>query len=67
MAPSIVIGEDDYAQLRHKERLLLMESMAAIRVRRVVSSDYSWPQDIVALLGLAGATADGAQVLSASA
>ena len=42
MAPSIVIGEDDYLTLRHKERDLLTEAMSGIRARRVATDDFSW-------------------------
>ena len=50
MAPSIVIGQDDYAELRRKERLILTSAMANIRVRSLASDSFSWAQDIAALL-----------------
>lgn len=50
MAPSIVIGDDDYAELRRKEREILVRAMANIRVRRLGSSTFSWAEDIAALL-----------------
>ncbi len=50
MAPSIVIGDDDYAELRHKEREILVQAMSNIRVRRLGSNTFSWAEDIAALL-----------------
>jgi dolichol-phosphate mannosyltransferase len=51
MAPSIVIGDDDYAELRRKEREILVQAMRNIRVRRLGSKTFSWAEDIAALLG----------------
>ncbi len=50
MAPSIVIGSDDYDELRRKEREILVQSMANIRVRRLGSNTFSWADDIAGLL-----------------
>jgi dolichol-phosphate mannosyltransferase len=50
MAPSIVIGEDDYAELRRKERNILIQAMSNIRVRGLASNNFSWAEDIAALL-----------------
>ncbi|HEV2887476.1 MAG TPA: glycosyltransferase [Jatrophihabitans sp.] len=50
MAPSIVIGDDDYAQLRSKEREILVRAMSNIRVRRLGSNTFSWAEDIAHLL-----------------
>jgi dolichol-phosphate mannosyltransferase len=50
MAPSIVIGNDDYAQLRRKEREILTQAMSNIRVRRLGSNTFSWADDIAGLL-----------------
>jgi len=50
MAPSIVIGEDDYAELRRKERNILIQAMTNIRVRGLASNTFSWADDIAALL-----------------
>jgi hypothetical protein len=60
MAPSIVIGEDDYAELRRKERDILIQAMANIRVRGLASNNFSWAEDIAALL--AAEQADGAAI-----
>lgn len=51
MAPSIVIGDDDYAELRRKEREILVQAMTDIRVRRLGSNTFSWAEDIAHLLG----------------
>ncbi|HEX8093223.1 glycosyltransferase, partial [Jatrophihabitans sp.] len=50
MAPSIVIGNDDYAELRRKEREILVQAMKNIRVRRLGSNTFSWAEDIATLL-----------------
>jgi putative flippase GtrA len=50
MAPSIVIGDDDYAELRRKEREILVQAMKNIRVRRLGSNTFSWAEDIATLL-----------------
>jgi putative flippase GtrA len=58
MAPSIVIGEDDYDQLRRKERAILTSAIANIRIRRLASDTFSWADDIAALLNV-GQSATG--------
>lgn len=50
MAPSIVIGQDDYAELRRKERAIISSAMRGIRIRRLASDTFSWPSDIATLL-----------------
>jgi hypothetical protein len=51
MAPSIVIGADDYAELRRKERAIMMSAMRNVRVRGIASDDFSWADRIAELLG----------------
>jgi hypothetical protein len=51
MAPSIVIGHDDYAELRHKEEVILASAMNGVRVRGIASDDFSWADRIATLLG----------------
>jgi len=51
MAPSIVIGADDYSELRRKEKLILESAMRNVRVRGIASDDFSWADRIAALLG----------------
>jgi len=50
MAPSIVIGEDDYAELRRKEKCILTAAMRNVRVRGIASNDFSWADRIAELL-----------------
>jgi dolichol-phosphate mannosyltransferase len=60
MAPSIVIGNDDYDELRRKERAILASAMANIRARRLACEDFSWADRIPELLdGRHRATAFG--------
>ncbi|MEO7262551.1 MAG: glycosyltransferase [Jatrophihabitantaceae bacterium] len=65
MAPSIVIGNDDYAELRRKERQILVQAMSNIRVRRLGSNTFSWADDIANLLR--SPHADGQQAAEVSA
>ncbi len=51
MAPSIVIGQDDYLALRQKERQILSSAMENVRVRGLSSDDFSWADRIAELLG----------------
>ena len=62
MAPSIAIGEADYAQLRVTERRLLEEAMRNIRIRRLGSNTFSWAEDIAGLLGAGVHTSNGRHV-----
>jgi dolichol-phosphate mannosyltransferase len=50
MAPSIVIGSDDYEELRRKERRILVSAMQNIRSRRLACEDFSWADRIPDLL-----------------
>ncbi|MDT4959232.1 MAG: dolichol-phosphate mannosyltransferase [Pseudonocardiales bacterium] len=50
MAPSIVIGGDDYAELRRKEREILASAISKVRLRRLASNTFSWADDIASLL-----------------
>jgi len=58
MAPSIVIGEDDYAELRRKEKIILTSAMRSVRVSGIASDDFSWADRIAELLG-SSATSSG--------
>jgi glycosyltransferase involved in cell wall biosynthesis len=49
MAPSIVIGQDDYGELRRKERDILCSAMGNVRVRRLSSDTFSWADDIATM------------------
>jgi glycosyltransferase involved in cell wall biosynthesis len=50
MAPSIVIGADDYQDLRAKEKAILAEALGHIRARRLATDDFSWADRIPALV-----------------
>ncbi len=50
LAPSIVIGDDDYAELRLKERALLISAMQGVRARRVASDNFTWCDSIAEML-----------------
>jgi len=51
MAPSIVIGHDDYSELRRKEEVILASAMNGVRVRGIASDDFTWADRIATLLG----------------
>jgi dolichol-phosphate mannosyltransferase len=51
MAPSIVIGEDDYLALRRKETEILTQAMSNVRARGIASDDFTWADRIAGLLG----------------
>lgn len=51
MAPSIVIGQDDYAELRRKERAIMASALQNFRVRNITSNDFSWADRITEMLG----------------
>lgn len=50
MAPSMIIGGDDYLELRRKERAILASALTGMRTRRVVTPDFSWADRIPELL-----------------
>jgi dolichol-phosphate mannosyltransferase len=50
MAPSIVIGADNYQELRRKEREILVAAMGNIRTRRVACNDFTWADRIPEIL-----------------
>jgi glycosyltransferase involved in cell wall biosynthesis len=49
-APILVLGGDDYETLRRKERELLADVVSRIRVRRLASDNFGWPNEIPRLL-----------------
>jgi hypothetical protein len=74
MAPSIVIGADDYAELRRKEEMILTSAMHNVRVRAIASDNFTWADTIATLLhpkqarhGATGATNSAAEVNPAMA
>ncbi|WP_299444152.1 glycosyltransferase [uncultured Phycicoccus sp.] len=50
LAPTLVVGGMDYAQLRRREEELLAKALRHIRVRRVVRDDFGWPAAIRSLV-----------------
>ena len=50
MAPSIVIGEDDYEELRRKEKAIMAEALSHIRARSLACNDFTWADRIPELL-----------------
>jgi dolichol-phosphate mannosyltransferase len=50
MAPSIVIGEDDYLELRRKEKAIMASAMQNVRARGIASDDFTWADRIATLL-----------------
>ena len=52
MAPSIVIGDDDYHELRRKEKAIMAQVLGNIRARHVATDDFTWADRIPELLEL---------------
>jgi dolichol-phosphate mannosyltransferase len=46
LAPSIVIGEDDHAELRRKEHTILASALGSLRCRWLSTPDFSWADEI---------------------
>ena len=64
MAPSIVIGADDYAELRRKERVIMTSAMRNVRVRGIASNDFTWADRIAELLGSSPLSSDPAPAVN---
>jgi len=52
MAPSIVIGQDDYDELRRKEKAIMTAAMANVRKRGIASDNFTWADRIAGLLAI---------------
>jgi putative flippase GtrA len=50
LAPVIVLGDEDYAELQRRERAVLTEAMTQIRSRRIASPSFGWADTIPQLL-----------------
>jgi putative flippase GtrA len=50
LAPAIVLGDGDYADLLRRERKVLAGAMSQIPVRRLASDSFGWADTIPALL-----------------
>jgi hypothetical protein len=62
LAPALVLGDGDYAELQRRERAVLTSAMSRIGIRRLASDSFSWADTIPALLradGHRGAATNG--------
>ena len=50
LAPAIVLGDGDYAELQRRERKVLTSAMSQIPVRRLASDSFGWADTIPTLL-----------------
>jgi hypothetical protein len=55
LAPSMVIGGADHAELRRKERAILASALEHIRCRWISTPDFSWADEIPRMLAEDGA------------
>ena len=50
IAPAVVLGDADFAELQRMERSILRSALKQIRTRRVASDGFTWADDIPRLL-----------------
>jgi putative flippase GtrA len=50
LAPALVLGDGDYAELQRRERAVLTAAMSRIPVRRLASNSFGWADTIPGLL-----------------
>jgi dolichol-phosphate mannosyltransferase len=50
LAPAIVLGDGDYAELQRNERAVLTSAVARMQRRRIASNSFGWADTIPALL-----------------
>jgi dolichol-phosphate mannosyltransferase len=50
LAPVIVLGDGDYADLQRRERAVLASAVSRMRMRRIASNSFGWADTIPALL-----------------
>jgi glycosyltransferase involved in cell wall biosynthesis len=50
LAPVIMLGDEDYAELQRRERAVLTSAVARMRTRRIASNSFGWADTIPALL-----------------
>jgi dolichol-phosphate mannosyltransferase len=50
LAPVLVLGDGDYAELQRRERKVLTAAMARVQKRRIASDSFSWADTIPRLL-----------------
>ena len=46
LAPALVLGDGDYADLQRRERAILESAVAQMRVRRIASNSFGWADTI---------------------
>jgi hypothetical protein len=70
LAPAIVLGDGDYAELQRRERAVLASAISQMQTRRLASDSFSWADTIPALLDedrrAAEVRADDRRVVGAS-
>jgi hypothetical protein len=64
LAPAIVIGGDDHAELRRREQAILASALGTLRCRWMSTPDFSWADEIARTLR-ADAAARSRQMSSA--
>jgi len=50
LAPVLVVGGEEYAALRRRERTVLASALAGMRVRRLASDSFGWADEIPRVL-----------------
>jgi dolichol-phosphate mannosyltransferase len=50
LAPALVLGDGDYADLQRRERAVLTSAMSRVQTRRLASDSFSWADTIPTLL-----------------
>jgi dolichol-phosphate mannosyltransferase len=50
LAPVIVLGDGDYADLQRRERAVLASAVSRMRLRRIASNSFGWADTVPALL-----------------
>jgi hypothetical protein len=65
IAPAVVLGDADYAELQRVERSILRSVMTRVRARRLASDGFTWADEIPRLLAedAAEPSTDGAGVV----
>jgi dolichol-phosphate mannosyltransferase len=52
LAPSVVIGGVDHAELRRREQAILASALGRIRCRYIATPDFSWADEIATVQGV---------------
>jgi dolichol-phosphate mannosyltransferase len=59
LAPKLVIGGDDYDELRRAEKAILAKALSSVSITRVRLDDFSWDEVIIAAQNGNGVHANG--------